>query len=82
MMAAKGGEVSTHPDEKKILLDEIERLAKRVQELKGLNGATKFYGLPLWVQAVAPAAVQILAKGNPVFEEFRLASYGAFEVVD
>jgi hypothetical protein len=69
-------------DEKKALLAEIVRLAKRVQELKGLNGETKFYGLPLWVQAVAPAAVAILAKESALFEEFRLASYGAFEVVN
>lgn len=64
--------------ERKILLDEIERLAKKVQELKGLGPGANFYGLPLWVQALRPPTVEILAKDNPMFEDFRQASYDAF----
>lgn len=66
--------------EKKILLAEIERLAKKVWELKGRNPDAIFYGLPLWVQAIDPSAVGTFAKGNPLFNEFRQAVLDAFDL--
>jgi hypothetical protein len=47
--------------QKKILLAEIERLAKKVWELKGRNPDAIFYGLPLWVKAIDPSVVGIFA---------------------
>ena len=70
------------PDERKILIDEIERLARRVTASKGQDPDKIFYGLPLWVQFISPSAVGAFGKGNPLFDEFRNAVLEAFDLVE
>ena len=70
------------PDERKTLIDEIERLARKVTVAKGLDPDKIFYGLPLWVNAIDPAAVGTFGKGNPLFDEFRNAVLEAFGLLE
>ena len=65
-------------DQKAALVAEVERLARKVQELKGLSPDAMFYRLPLWVQAVSPEAIEIVATDNPLWDEFREAGIAAF----
>ena len=65
----------------KILCDEIERLARVICTLRCLKPDQSFYGLPVWVNVVDSGAIDIIAKDNPLFNEFREASIESFEAM-
>lgn len=65
--------------ERKALLEEVERLAREVCHLKSIEPDSTFYGLPCWVNVVRPEVVELLARGNPLFDQFRDVSFDLFE---